>query len=154
MSRSPITTCAAGGDAATLMCSVDELGDGRNCRNLAVSSASTRIPVLPASPMEQQYHRHLRTRHSSGPTNHRTRCHSWWRTTRYTSGCRARFVNGVYIVAVNGDVGTRGGRWSDGASLSHALTPMLPPNGPSCMEADNHWLGGMYTAGSRHTGGC
>ncbi len=30
---------------------------------------------------------------------------------------------------------------------------MIPPNGPSCMEADNHWLGGMYAAGSRHTGG-
>lgn len=30
---------------------------------------------------------------------------------------------------------------------------MLPPNSPSCMEADNHWLGGMYSAGSNHTGG-
>ena len=30
---------------------------------------------------------------------------------------------------------------------------MIPPNGPSCMEADNHWLGGMYAAGSKHTGG-
>jgi prepilin-type N-terminal cleavage/methylation domain-containing protein len=27
------------------------------------------------------------------------------------------------------------------------------PNGPSCMEANNHWLGGMYTAASNRTGG-
>ena len=69
------------------------------------------------------------------------------------AGCRARFVNNQYTVAVNTDVGTRGGRWSDGAGLFTRFNTMLPPNSPSCMEADNHWLGGMYSAASSHTGG-
>ncbi|MCA9183199.1 MAG: DUF1559 domain-containing protein [Planctomycetales bacterium] len=67
--------------------------------------------------------------------------------------CRATFVNGVYTVATVQDDGNRGGRWSDGAAFFTRFNTMLPPNGPSCVEQGNHWLGGMYSAGSYHTGG-
>lgn len=73
--------------------------------------------------------------------------------TSSPAGCRAQFVNGQFTVAVNIDDGFQESRWPDGAAMFTRFNTMLPPNQPSCMEADNHWLGGMYTASSRHSGG-
>jgi prepilin-type N-terminal cleavage/methylation domain-containing protein/prepilin-type processing-associated H-X9-DG protein len=67
--------------------------------------------------------------------------------------CRTLFVNRQYTVPVNGDNGARGGRWADGAGIFTRFNTMIAPNGPSCMEGNNHWLGGIFTVASNHTGG-
>ena len=143
-----------GGDAATLMCSVDELGDGRNCKNprgIFGEYSYTRL----ASIVDGTSNTIAMSEHTTpnGPLTLGRAATVGGGRTDTPAGCKTRFVNRQYIVAVNTDVGTRGGRWADGASLFTRFNTMIPPNGPSCMEADNHWLGGMYAAGSRHTGG-
>jgi prepilin-type N-terminal cleavage/methylation domain-containing protein/prepilin-type processing-associated H-X9-DG protein len=143
-----------GGDAATLMCSVDELGDGRNCRNprgIFGEYSYTRLAAI----TDGTSNTIAMSEHATpnGPTSIGRAAIVGGGRTDSPASCRARFVNGVYTVAVNTDVGARGGRWADGASLFTRFNTMLPPNSPSCMEADNHWLGGMYSAGSKHTGG-
>lgn len=146
-----------GGDAATTMCSNSlELGDGRNCKNprgLFGEYSYAKIGDMTDG-----------TSNTIAMSEHQTPP-SWESkklgTAAYVSGgatdtplsCRALYVNNQYTVAINGDVGIRGGRWSDGAALFTRFNTMLPPNSPSCMEANNHWLGGMYSAGSYHTGG-
>lgn len=143
-----------GGDAATLMCSVDELGDGRNCRNPRGIFGEYSFATI-ASIQDGTSNTIAMSEHTTpqGPlTKGRAATVGGGRTDSPAS-CKTRFVNGQYVVAVNTDVGTRGGRWADGASLFTRFNTMIPPNGPSCMEADNHWLGGMYAAASYHTGG-
>ncbi|MEQ1831065.1 MAG: DUF1559 domain-containing protein [Pirellula sp.] len=143
-----------GGDAATLMCSVDELGDGRNCKNprgiFGEFSFATMGAISDGTSNTIAMSEHTTP---SGPQSIGRAAIVAGGATDTPAGCRAVFVNNQYTVPVNTDVGTRGGRWSDGAALFTRFNTMLPPNGPSCMEANNHWLGGMYSAGSRHTGG-
>lgn len=69
--------------------------------------------------------------------------------------CAAQFVDGEFLpgVPLNGDDGYRGARWNDGASIFTRMNTMIPPNGPSCQEANTHWAGGMFPPSSRHTGG-
>jgi prepilin-type N-terminal cleavage/methylation domain-containing protein/prepilin-type processing-associated H-X9-DG protein len=143
-----------GGDAATLMCSVDELGDGRNCKNprgiFGEFSFAKMGSITDGTSNTIAMSEH--TTPSGALTIGRAAIVGGGATDSPAS-CRARYVNNQYTVDVNTDVGTRGGRWSDGAALFTRFNTMLPPNSPSCMEANNHWLGGMYSAGSRHTGG-
>ncbi len=52
----------------------------------------------------------------------------------------------------------RGKRWADAAPTFSAFNTVLPPNSPSCAErpdlgAHANWFGGIFSAGSYHTGG-
>lgn len=156
----PVTNIAianynfCGGDAATLMCSVDELGDGRNCRR--PRGIFGEFSFAPLSSITDGTSNTIAMSEHTTPTGALTMGRAavvGGGATDTPAFCRTQFVNRQYIVAVNTDVGTRGGRWSDGAALFTRFNTMVPPNGPSCMEANNHWLGGMYTASSNHTGG-
>lgn len=46
-----------------------------------------------------------------------------------------------------------GYRWADGGATFTAVTTILPPNGPSCIENDSDWGEGILTPASRHSGG-
>lgn len=52
---------------------------------------------------------------------------------------------------------SRGGRWYDGLPALTGFTTTLPPNSPSVMGFDSYgtyWEHGVYSAASRHQGGC
>lgn len=50
---------------------------------------------------------------------------------------------------------TRGSMWTEGGPMHTAITTVFAPNGPSCNRGnDTNALGGIYTAASRHQGGC
>ncbi len=156
----PVTNIAitnynfCGGDTATLMCTVDELGDGRNCKNprgiYGAFSFSTIASVTDGLSNTISMSEHMTP---IGPLTMGRAATTGGGRTDTPAACKTLFVNGAYIVPVNTDVGSQGGRWSDGAALFTRFSTVLPPNSPSCMEANNHWLGGMYSASSRHTGG-
>lgn len=142
------------GDGARLMCSVDELLDGRDCtrsRGIFSQQSRTRIgDITDGTSNTIAMSEHVT------PTGDLTLGRAaivGGDPASSPAACRALFVNGVYTVPVNTDDGFHGSRWNDGAAMFTRFNTMMPPNGPSCMEADNHWLGGMYTASSRHTGG-
>jgi prepilin-type N-terminal cleavage/methylation domain-containing protein/prepilin-type processing-associated H-X9-DG protein len=143
-----------GGDAVTLVCSVDENGDGRNCKNprgiFGEYSYATMGSITDGTSNTITLSEHTTP---AGPLSLGRAANTGGGPTSTPAACRAQFVNGQYTVPVNTDVGSRGGRWSDGAALFTRFTTILPPNSPSCMEANNHWLGGMYSAASQHTGG-
>ncbi len=145
-----------GGDAATLMCSVDEIPDGRNCkapRGLFGEYSYAKIGDMVDGTSNTIAMAEMQTPPSLASKKLGTVAITGGDAASTPLACRALFVNGAYTVNVNSDVGIRGGRWADGAALFTRFNTMLPPNSPSCMEADNHWLGGMYSAGSNHTGG-
>ena len=142
------------GDSSRLMCSVDELSDGRNCRNprglFGQQSSFSMRDITDGSSNTIAMSEHVTP---LGDTDLGRAAVNGGAPTDTPAGCRSFFVNRQYTIPVNTDNGIQGGRWSDGGSLFSRFNTMVPPNGPSCMEADNHWLGGMYTASSRHTGG-
>lgn len=145
-----------GGDASTLMCSVDELGDGRRCSNprgiFGEYSFLRMAAITDGTSNTIAVSEHTTP---NGPRGLGRAATVRGGALDTPASCRATFANNQYIAGIdlNTDVGVRGGRWGDGAALFTRFNTMLPPNGPSCMEANNHWLGGMYTAASRHTGG-
>ncbi|TWT66064.1 DUF1559 domain-containing protein [Allorhodopirellula solitaria] len=52
---------------------------------------------------------------------------------------------------------SRGGRWHDSLPVLGAVTMTLPPNSPSVMGFNSYgtyWEHGVYSAASRHQGGC
>ncbi len=73
--------------------------------------------------------------------------------------CRAQW-NGLNWVTPSliytGDT-ARGYRAWAGNMFFNGVTTILPPNGPSCMIwsslSNPHWMGGIYSMGSNHTGG-
>jgi prepilin-type N-terminal cleavage/methylation domain-containing protein len=75
-------------------------------------------------------------------------------------GCRAQWNGRQYVtpsLIFTGDT-ARGYRAWAGNPFFHGVTTILPPNSPSCMVwpsvSNPHWMGGIYSAGSNHTGGC
>lgn len=46
-----------------------------------------------------------------------------------------------------------GKRWADGGPAVTGFNTILPPNSPSCAAGDHEFRNGIYSAGSRHTGG-
>lgn len=68
------------------------------------------------------------------------------------SACLAQTANGSWLPSAN-ITGWRGQRWTDGNGSNTMFNTILPPNSPSCSAStwDGDW--GIYSAGSRHTGG-
>ncbi len=74
--------------------------------------------------------------------------------------CRAQWNGRAYLtpsLIFTGDT-ARGYRAWAGNAFFNGVTTILPPNSPSCMVAlavnNPHWCSGIYSAGSKHTGGC
>jgi prepilin-type N-terminal cleavage/methylation domain-containing protein len=70
--------------------------------------------------------------------------------------CVATATNGRYLPAFNVSTWLQGSLWPFGHPFWAAFTTILPPNSPSCYEAnaDNPSNApGIYSATSRHTGG-
>lgn len=76
-----------------------------------------------------------------------------WNTTSNPASCLAMVSNGAWVPAASIS-GWRGQRWCDGNASNVGFVTVLPPNSPSCSNGtwDGDW--GVYSAGSRHTGGC
>ncbi len=73
--------------------------------------------------------------------------------------CRAQWNGRTWVTQSNvytGDT-ARGYRSWDGRNFLSNVTTILPPNSPSCMVwpglSNPHWMPGIYSAGSLHTGG-
>jgi len=73
--------------------------------------------------------------------------------------CRAQWNGRTWVTQSNvytGDT-ARGYRSWDGRNFLSNVTTILPPNSPSCMVwpglSNPHWMPGIYSAGSKHTGG-
>lgn len=68
------------------------------------------------------------------------------------AACLGTVTNGTYNTGVTIE-GWRGQRWTDGNPCNTGFITVLPPNSPSCSNGtwDGDW--GIYSAGSRHTGG-
>lgn len=73
--------------------------------------------------------------------------------------CRAQWNGRTWVTLSNvytGDT-ARGYRSWDGRNFLSNVTTILPPNSPSCMIwpglSNPHWMPGIYSAGSLHTGG-
>lgn len=76
------------------------------------------------------------------------------------SGCLALFdkAAGTYVSPIpsgqliGGDQ-KQGYRYGDGGPPFNFITPVLPPNSPSCMRSNNDNGDGLMSAGSKHSGG-
>lgn len=73
--------------------------------------------------------------------------------------CRAQWNGRTFVnesLVFTGDT-ARGYRAWAGNVFFNGVTTILPPNSPSCMvsagSVSPHWFGGVYSAGSEHTGG-
>lgn len=80
-------------------------------------------------------------------------------TTTAPLTCRAQWLGQAFspaAVVFTGDT-ARGYRLMAGNVFFNGITTILPPNAPSCMISSGsvspHWFGGIYSAGSNHTGG-
>jgi prepilin-type N-terminal cleavage/methylation domain-containing protein len=74
-------------------------------------------------------------------------------------GCKAQWAGQMFVpsaIIYTGDT-ARGYRAWAGNPFFNGVTTILPPNSPSCMVwasvSNPHWMGGIYSAGSQHTGG-
>ena len=73
--------------------------------------------------------------------------------------CKAQWNGKAFVnqsLVFTGDT-ARGYRAYAGNVFFAGVTTILPPNSPSCMVSTGsvspHWFGGIYSAGSQHTGG-
>ena len=76
----------------------------------------------------------------AGVTNNPQLCKSTATGGRYNPGVQLRTE--------------RGQKWHDGGPHYTSFNTVLPPNSPSCSEFDDEWHWGLFSAGSRHEGGC
>ncbi|MEP3478750.1 MAG: DUF1559 domain-containing protein [Fuerstiella sp.] len=73
------------------------------------------------------------------------------------SGCLALFdrTTNRYVdsAAFGSSDQKQGYRWADGSGHFTGVTTILPPNSPSCAKQNRDDRDGVYSAGSKHTGG-
>ena len=67
--------------------------------------------------------------------------------------CRATFNTSTRRYESGTVRNTRGHNWADGGSLIVGVNTILPPNSPSCTTEDHDGRHGIFSAGSKHTGG-
>jgi len=70
----------------------------------------------------------------------------------YPGGCVARWES-AFIDVQRSDERT-GTRWADGRPYYAGVVVALPPNSKKCVSGLHDHLWGVFTAGSRHSGGC
>ena len=61
--------------------------------------------------------------------------------------------NGTLIGPVPPSHHRHGESWASGFTMNSGFTAILPPNSPSCANAQGEWQEGIYSANSYHTGG-
>jgi hypothetical protein len=73
--------------------------------------------------------------------------------TNNPSLCRNTATGGEYNPGVTLRT-ERGQKFYDGGAHYTGFNTVLPPNSPSCSEFNDEWHWGLFSAGSRHEGGC
>ncbi len=145
---------ACSGDSPRLMCSVDQNNDGRNCRSprgvFGQQYGAKLSEVTDGTTNTLLFSEHVTPQRLDDLGRLATSGGDW---TATPDSCWSTFVNGQYVVPVDIDPGFQGSRWCDGAATFTRFNTIIPPNGPTCMESSNHWLGGIYSVSSRHPGG-
>jgi hypothetical protein len=74
-------------------------------------------------------------------------------------GCKAQWTGRGFVpsAVIHTQDTARGFRAWAGNPYFNGVTTILPPNSPNCMVwtavSNPHWMGGIYSAGSLHTGG-
>jgi prepilin-type N-terminal cleavage/methylation domain-containing protein/prepilin-type processing-associated H-X9-DG protein len=69
--------------------------------------------------------------------------------------CMQTAQGGKYLPSFQGSIQDYpGSAWCDWAPKKTAVTTILPPNSPSCSSNTTDWQEGIFSASSRHTGGC
>lgn len=66
---------------------------------------------------------------------------------------QTRGPNGTIIGTLPPSHHRHGEAWASGFSMICGFTTILPPNSPSCANAQGEWQEGIYSANSYHTGG-
>jgi prepilin-type processing-associated H-X9-DG protein len=146
---------ACSGNSPRLMCSVDQENDGRDCqrpRGVFVQQYGDKLSeVTEDTTNTLLFSGHVTPQRQDDLARMATFGGDW---TATPDSCWSTFVNGQYVVPVDLDPGFLGSRCCVGAASAFTrFNTIIPPNGPSCMESSNHWLGGVYTVSSRHPGG-
>ena len=144
------------GDGSRLMCSFDELVDGRDCtqpRGMFGQQTRTRMSdITDGTTNTIAMSEHLTP---SGATSLGWVVATSGEYTNPPAVCQSKYNTSTkaYTLPVEGDDGFQGSRWPDGGALFTRFNTMLPPNSASCIEGDNEWTGGVLSASSRHAGG-
>ena len=146
-----------GGDGSRLMCSFDELVDGRDCTNtrgMFSQQSRTRIgDITDGTSNTIAMSEHVTP---SGSNTLGWVLKTYGEYTNPPAVCASQFnrTTRTYLASdIEGDDGFQGARWPDGGALFTRFNTMLPPNSASCIEGDNEWTGGVLSASSRHVGG-
>ncbi len=66
---------------------------------------------------------------------------------------RTKGPNGTLVGPVPPSHHRHGESWASGFTMNSGFTAILPPNSPSCANAQGEWQEGIYSANSYHTGG-
>lgn len=145
---------ACSGDSPRKMCSFDQFEEGRRCEDprgvFGQQYGAKMSDITDGASNTLLFSETVTPRRADDLGRLATTGGDW---TATPDSCWATFVNGQYVVPVSIDHGFQGSRWCDGAAAFTRFNTIIPPNGPTCMESTNHWLGGVYTVSSRHPGG-
>ena len=66
---------------------------------------------------------------------------------------QTRGPNGTIVGPLPPSHHRHGESWASGFTMNSGFTTILPPNAPSCANAQGEWQEGIYSANSYHTGG-